>query len=92
MAKITVNAKKILADIKAGMDNATPMEKYKLSEKGLQSLFNKLTDAGVLENSELDKQMTWFQPKKRKSCKPPGAFGTRGSPCYCLTRPTTDRR
>jgi hypothetical protein len=26
------------------------MEKYGLSEKGLQSLFKKLTDAGVLEH------------------------------------------
>ena len=35
MTKRTVNAKEILADIKAGMKNHALMEKYQLSEKGL---------------------------------------------------------
>jgi Mor family transcriptional regulator len=38
MAKRTINAKDILADIKAGMNNAALMEKYGLSEKGLRSV------------------------------------------------------
>ena len=46
MAKITVSAKEILADIKAGMDDTTLMQKYGLSDKGLQSIFKKLVDAG----------------------------------------------
>ncbi len=56
MAKKTINVKAIVADIKAGMNNAALMEKYQLSEKGLQSLFKKLMDAGALKSSELDEQ------------------------------------
>jgi rubrerythrin len=52
MAKTTINAKEILADIKTGMDDAALMEKYQLSDKGLQSLFKKLADAGVLKQAE----------------------------------------
>lgn len=55
MAKKTINAKEILADIKAGLNNSALglnntglMEKYQLSEKGLQSVFRKLVDAGEL--------------------------------------------
>ncbi len=55
MAKKNINAKEILADIKAGMNNAALMEKYQLSEKGLQSLFKKLVDAGVLKQREQEK-------------------------------------
>jgi len=36
MAKKTIIAKEILADLKAGMNNTAIMEKYGLSEKGLQ--------------------------------------------------------
>jgi hypothetical protein len=50
MAKRTINAKEILADLKAGMNNAALMAKYGLSEKGLQSLFKKLMDTGVLKH------------------------------------------
>ncbi|MGO9568516.1 MAG: hypothetical protein ACLP5H_13330 [Desulfomonilaceae bacterium] len=38
MAKKTMNAKEILVDIKAGMNNAALMEKYGLSEKPCQGL------------------------------------------------------
>jgi hypothetical protein len=49
MVKRTLDAKEILDDIKAGMDSTALMEKYQLSKKGLQSLFKKLMDAGVLK-------------------------------------------
>jgi len=49
MAKRTFSAKEILTDIKTGMDDSALMEKYGLSEKGLQSLCKKFTDAGVLK-------------------------------------------
>jgi hypothetical protein len=52
--KKTLNAKEVLDDIKAGMDNAALMGRYQLSEKGLQSLFKKLVDGGVLKQQELD--------------------------------------
>ncbi len=54
MEKRTVNAKEVLDDIKAGLDDATLMGKYQLSEKGLQSLFKKLVDGGVLKQEELE--------------------------------------
>ncbi len=63
MAKKIINAKEILADIKAGTNDAALMEKYGLSEKGLQSLFKMLVDAGVLKNSELGEQMSSLQQK-----------------------------
>ena len=56
MAKITMGAKEILADIKAGMDNTDLMQRYGLSDKGLQTVFNKLVDLGVLKQEELEKR------------------------------------
>ncbi|MGO9568253.1 MAG: PilZ domain-containing protein [Desulfomonilaceae bacterium] len=53
MGKKTLNAKEILADIKAGMNNTALMEKYRLSEKGLQSLFKKLVILKAISHSEL---------------------------------------
>ena len=52
MDKKTFNAKEILTDIKAGRNNAALMEKCKISDKGLQSLFEKLMDAGVLKRKQ----------------------------------------
>jgi hypothetical protein len=57
MAKRTINAKEILADIKAGMDNAALMEKYHLTDKSLQSVFKKLTDT-------TDRQIAFLQMVK----------------------------
>jgi competence protein ComGC len=54
MAKRTINAKEILADIKAGMNDASLMEKYELSEKSLQSVFKKLIDAGHLKQKQAE--------------------------------------
>ena len=52
--KKTVKAKEVLADIRDGLSDPALMEKYKLSEKGLESLLNKLVDAGVLAQAERD--------------------------------------
>jgi len=54
MAKRKITGREVLKDIKAGMDDPALMEKYKLSAQGLQSVFNKLVNAGVLTQSELD--------------------------------------
>jgi hypothetical protein len=51
----TVSAKEILADIKRGMDDSALMEKYQLSEKGLQSVFIRLVDLGAVTQEELCK-------------------------------------
>lgn len=49
MGKSTINAKAVLKDIKSGMTKADLMEKYKLSPKGLESLYKKLIAAGLLK-------------------------------------------
>ena len=48
MAKISASAKKIVADVKAGMDDSAFMEKYQLSDNGLRCVIKKLLDSGVL--------------------------------------------
>ncbi len=53
MAKRTFSAKEILTDIKKGMDNSALMQKYGLSEKGLQNLFKKLVTLKAISHSEL---------------------------------------
>ena len=63
LGKKTINVKEILADIKAGMDNTGLMERYRLTEKGLQSVFRKIVDAGVLKNYQLDEQRISLQRK-----------------------------
>ncbi len=65
MAKRTINVKEITQDLKAGMNDAALMEKYRLTEKSLQSLFKKRTDSGVLKNSALDEQRISLQQKTR---------------------------
>jgi hypothetical protein len=64
MAKRTVDAKEILDDIKAGMDSTALMEKYQLSKKGLQSLFKKLMDAGVLKPKKGGPEKSTSAPEK----------------------------
>ena len=55
MTKKTVSGKEILADIKSGMDNTALIQEYGFSDKGLQSVFKKLVDAGILKQEEVDK-------------------------------------
>ena len=54
MPKTEIRAKAALHDIRAGLDDFELMEKYKLTDKGLQSLFRKLIGAGLLSPAELD--------------------------------------
>lgn len=56
--KSRVSAKQALTDIRAGMSDARLMEKYDLSYKGLESLFNKLVKAGLLDESELRRRQS----------------------------------
>ncbi len=64
MEKRTLDAKEILDDIKAGLGSTALMEKYQLSEKGLQSLFNKLKDAGVLKPKQREPEKTTSAPEE----------------------------
>jgi hypothetical protein len=54
-----VNARQAASDIRSGMSDAALMEKFKLSAKGLQSLFDQLVVAGLLTQSEIDERATW---------------------------------
>ena len=74
MAKRTVSAKEILTDIKTGMDNSALMEKYGLSQKGLQGLFNKLVTLKAISHSELYERSKSYRERidhirKRKSLR-----------------------
>jgi Pentapeptide repeats (8 copies) len=55
-AKPIINAAEALNDLRSGMDDAALMKKYNLSVKGLQSLFKKLTAAGLISEAQLSQR------------------------------------
>ncbi len=54
MEKRKITAREVLKDIRAGMDDAALMRKYQLSAQGLQSVLNKMVQAGIVDEEELD--------------------------------------
>lgn len=58
-----INARQVLRDIRAGMDDAALMAKYKVSPQGLENLYTELANLGLLE------------PKKREQA--PASRGRR---------------
>ncbi len=54
MEKRKLKPKEIVRDIRAGTDDATLMQRYALSAQGLQSVFSKLVQAGMVTQAELD--------------------------------------
>jgi hypothetical protein len=64
MGKKTIDAKEILADIRTGMDNSTLIQKYGLSENGLQNLFKKLLNAGALKPKQAKEARISSNPGK----------------------------
>lgn len=54
MSKRQVKGKELLRDFKAGVDDQILMARYGLSAQGLQSVFNKLLNAGLITQAELD--------------------------------------
>jgi hypothetical protein len=58
--KREIKAKQALKDIRSGMDDLTLMEKYKITDKGLTSLFKKLVGAGLMSQRELDGRDSTF--------------------------------
>lgn len=50
-----------MGDVRTGASDPALMEKYKLSAQGLQSVFNKLLNAGVLTQQELDDRVPMSQ-------------------------------
>lgn len=66
MPKVKIEAKKVLDDIRAGLDEAALMEKYNLSIKGLHSVLEKLVAFKVLDESYI-----WTGKPARESGAPP---------------------
>jgi len=60
MAKRKIVARQAVGDIRAGMDDSALMEKYSLSPSGLQSLFDKLVSAGLIDVSEMQDRMPGY--------------------------------
>ena len=58
--KRQVSAKEIVKAIRSGATDSQLMEKYKLTAKGLQSLFQKLLQAKVLKPSEIYGRLTAY--------------------------------
>ncbi len=53
--KRTINAKQAVIDIRSGMTSSDLMQKYHVSAKGLETLFRKLVDVGLLHEDELER-------------------------------------
>ena len=54
MKKPEIYAKEILNDIRSGMDDVNLMHKYKVTAKGLDSIFRKLLAARLISQQELN--------------------------------------
>jgi hypothetical protein len=58
--KREVRAKEAIGDIRSGMDDIALMEKYRLNDMGLRSLFKKLLAAGLVTADEIDRRDSPF--------------------------------
>jgi hypothetical protein len=71
--KAIVNAEDAVRSIRSGMTDEALMEKYEISQKGLESLFRKLIAAGAIEQSDLDRRRSslhglgWILPLRNPS-------------------------
>ena len=61
MTKVRIDARDVLNDIRNGLDDTALMKKYRLSGAGLQSLFSKLIEAGLIKRADLEKRMPNFE-------------------------------
>ena len=59
--KRTIKASDIVKDLREGLSDHELMEKYKLSIKGLESIFRKLEDSKTVKRSELYGRMQSFE-------------------------------
>ncbi|MGO9116867.1 MAG: hypothetical protein ACLQPD_04555 [Desulfomonilaceae bacterium] len=60
-AATRVNAQEAARDIRSGMDDFALMQKYRLSYKNLPSLFKKLMDVGLLQQTDIDHRNLGFE-------------------------------
>jgi Mor family transcriptional regulator len=61
MVKREIFAKEILNDIKSGMDDVNLSQKYKLTVKGLDSVFRKMIAAGLISQQELNARKIGYE-------------------------------
>ncbi len=62
MVKRQIRVREALGDLRSGMNDSAMMAKHSLDVRGLQSLFRKLTEAGLVTRQELDERMPGFMP------------------------------
>ena len=55
--KLKISAETAAEDLRSGMSDSDMMQKYRLSPKGLVSLFKKLLEAGIVDQGEIDRRM-----------------------------------
>jgi uncharacterized protein YjbI with pentapeptide repeats len=58
MRTVTIKAIEAVQSIRAGMDDVSLMEKFKITPQGLHILFKQLVAAGLLQRSELEDRMS----------------------------------
>jgi len=58
--QIEVRAREAVRDIRSGFSDLDLMEKYRLTDRGLGSLFRKLVAAGLLKHSEVEERDPTF--------------------------------
>ncbi len=56
----TIKAAEAIRCIRSGMDDSALMERFDVTAKGLQSLFDKMVAAGILTRSELEQRAALF--------------------------------
>ncbi|MEW6139201.1 MAG: hypothetical protein AB1733_13290 [Thermodesulfobacteriota bacterium] len=76
MEKRRISAQLALKDIRSGLSDGELMRKYRLSPRGLQSLFQKLLAANYIDLEELDQRMPTFMGTVFISNGHAGAEGT----------------
>jgi hypothetical protein len=81
-AKRKIDAKEALDLIRSGLDDYALMERYNLSAKGLQSLFEKLLETGAITKEELD---------QRNPSLTGAAFIMEGDPPFVKGEPPPER-
>lgn len=70
VAKRQIRVREALGDLRSGMNDSAMMAKHSLDVRGLQSLFRKLTEAGLVTRQELDERMPGFMPSATVSVDP----------------------
>ncbi|MFH0826204.1 MAG: PQQ-binding-like beta-propeller repeat protein [Pseudomonadota bacterium] len=55
--KPVINGRQVLNDIEQGLTDGRLMEKYRLSARGLQSLYTKMINAGLLNRADIEARM-----------------------------------